>query len=471
MGQGRSILKNSAIYALGNFCSKILAFALLPLYTFYLTKEEFGTYDLFIVSINLLAPIISIQISEAVYRWLIEEKQDKKKQDAIIFNGLLIVTTVFVFFYFIFLFVTSYVVELNYSGYFSILLLVNLYVPFFQKVLRGLDKNLIFAISGVLNTLFLLILNLLFLSQFNLKIESLFLASIISNIIVLGYIFSKIDLKSLIDFKHFNKTEINEMIRYSLPLVPNSVSWWLINASDKYFILLLINVEANGVFAISTRFAAIIMIANSIFLMAWQDHGLGVKNSEKNTLFFSKLFNTFITFEMTSVIFLISIAPYLIEYLIDPLFIDAWKYLPLLFIGIAFSAFSAYLNVGYKKMKKTKSILTTTLAGGLVNLVISISLIKEIGLYAPALGTFISFLVVYLLRKKQTNSFFKIEVNNQKFIFFVVTALVFAFLINIDNLYLRCSLIITSLTVFFISNKTLINQIWRIFTQKFLKSN
>lgn len=458
MNQGKSIIKNTLIYAIGNFGSKILAFMLLPLYSFYLSKDEFGVYDLFIVTINLLAPLITLQISDATYRWLIDSNKDKSKQVNIIFNGFFIITIISFIFYFIY-FILIQFITIQYYGYFAILLATNLYIPFFQKVLRGLGKNINFAISGIIYTFFLLTLNIIFLTVLNLKIESLFLASIISNTIVLIYILNKINIKTIFLIKNLDKEELKEMIKYSLPLVPNSISWWLINASDKYLILYFISVEANGVYAISTRFPSILMLLNSIFLMAWQDHGLKAKDNNKNSIFFSNLFNKFIVLEMTLVIFLISISPYLIKYLIAPKFIEAWKYLPLLFIGTAFSSFSAYIGVGYQRAKKTKGIFITSVIGGITNLTISLLFLNFIGLYAPALGTVISFLTVYLIRKKQTNSFFKIDVNNYIFLFLFSLSIAYAILINYDNFYIRLLLLITSILLILILNKNLIKQL------------
>lgn len=468
-GESKILLKNTLIYAIGNFGSKILAFLLLPLYSFYLTKSEFGTYDVFIVTISLLAPLLTIQISDATYRWLLEKKQDIKYQSKVISSGLTVILLLSSVFYFSFFIILYFYFNFKYSGYFSILLFLNLLLPFFQKTLRGIGDNMTYAISGIIFTFLILTLNLLFLSSFNLKVESLFIASIISNIIVLIYILYKIKFIRIINLKRVDLVLIKEMIIYSLPLVPNSISWWLINASDKYLILLFINIEANGIYAISTRFPSILMLLNSIFIMAWQDYGISASGKEKNTIYFSKIFNDFIVLVLTSVIVLISLSPFLIKYLINSKFYEAWKYLPLLFIGTAFSAFSAYLGVLYQREKKTKELLTTSLIGGMINVIISFSLINKIGLFAPALGTFISFLAIYIIRKMQTKKFFQLEVNNFNLIGLTFISLIFTFLLYQENIYINVLLITSSLIIFIYFNKLLINSLFSLLKIKVLK--
>jgi len=469
MGQGKSILKNTLIYAVGNFGSKALTFLLLPLYSFYLTKDEFGTYDLIIVSINLLAPMITLQTSEAIYRWLIDAKEDYHKQSKVIFNGFVIVTFIALIFYIVY-FLASLFIDFEYTGYFALMLLFSCYLPLFQKILRGLGKVKTFAISGIVYTLLFLMFTIVFLLYFKLGLESLLLASIVAGSITILFVIGKLDLKGVFSKQHFERQEIESMIKYSLPLVPNSVSWWLINAADKYLIVILLNIQANGIYAVSTRFPAVITLVNSIFLLAWQDHGIGAKEDRSNAMFFSKLFDKFITLELTLVLFLISISQYLVKYLIDPIYYEAWKYLPFLFIGVAFQAFSSFVGVGYQRAKKTRSIFTTSLVGGVLNILISLILLKHIGLFAPALGTFVSFLVMYTMRKYQTNKFFRIEVNNSKLIGLTGVALVFAFLVLLNNDYLNIALICISLFSVFILNKKLISELAVILRNQIVKT-
>ena len=64
------LVKNTIIYTISNFGSKVLTFLIVPLYTYYLTTEEFGTYDTIISFMNLLTPICILAIHEGLLRWL-----------------------------------------------------------------------------------------------------------------------------------------------------------------------------------------------------------------------------------------------------------------------------------------------------------------------------------------------------------------------------------------------------------------
>lgn len=470
MDKSKKILKNTFIYAIGNFGSKALTFLLLPLYSYYLTKGEFGTYDLFIVTIGLLAPLISLQTSDSVYRWLIEADGDNEKQSKILFNGFLIIivtATIFLIVYFILInFITF-----QYSGYFVLLLVNNLFLPFFQKILRGMGENKKYAISGLINTLLILMSNILFLFYFNLKLESLFLATIISGVITIVYINFYINIKKSFSLKYFDKDEIRNMVRYSLPLVPNYISWWLINASDKYFILIFLSIELNGIYAVSTRLASVLMLINSVFLMAWQDYSISNTETEENSVFNSRIFNMFVKLELTIVIFLISISQILVKYLIDSVYFESWKYIPFLFIGASFSAFSAFIGAGYQRNKRTKGILVTSLIGGVFNLTFSLLFIKQIGLYAPSLATLLSFFIVYLLRKFGSNKFFVISVDNVTLILLTALAIIYSYLVTIEILFLNTTLILFSIFLLFYLNKSIAIKLIRYVMEQFSGRN
>jgi O-antigen/teichoic acid export membrane protein len=459
MNQSKNLFKNTLIYAIGNFGSRILAFILLPLYSYYLNAKDFGVYDLVIATITLLVPFITLQISDAVYRWLLEAKENDPKRSITISSGFFLLVLLSIVFCLVY-YIVSIFIKYEYGNYFALVVLFSCYLPFFQQTVRGLGNNKLYAMSGIINTLFTLILNICFLVFLKFGLISLFIASIISNIITIIFIGISIKVYHLISWRHVQKCEIKNMLSYSWPLIPNTISWWLINVADKYIILYILGIEANGIYAVSARFPAIISLLNSIFIMAWQDHGITTNNSPEAKAFFSRIFDRFITFELTFVIFLISLSPYLVRYFINFKFYDSYKYMPLLYIGVAYSSFAAYMGVGYQKAKQTKNILKTSIIGGLINISISLFLLSYIGLYAPALGTFVSFLVIYLIRKFQTNKFFYIEVNNKKLAILTCIALIYPVQYFLLNKVYSLIFVLIALIIFVFYNKEAIFKVF-----------
>ena len=85
----KSLVKNTLILSLGTSFPKVMSFITLPLLTAYLTKAEYGTYDLITVLTMFLLPIATLQIHTGAFRYLIENRNNKKTSDQIITNTLL----------------------------------------------------------------------------------------------------------------------------------------------------------------------------------------------------------------------------------------------------------------------------------------------------------------------------------------------------------------------------------------------
>ena len=81
MNQKKELIKNTLIISLGKFSTRIVSFILLPLYTALLSKSEYGSYDLLNTISIFLIPLITLQLEEAMFRFLIDAKNsgDKKK--------------------------------------------------------------------------------------------------------------------------------------------------------------------------------------------------------------------------------------------------------------------------------------------------------------------------------------------------------------------------------------------------------
>jgi O-antigen/teichoic acid export membrane protein len=407
--RSKSLLKETIIYSIGNFGSKVLSFLLLPIYTFFLSKEDLGNYDILLTTVGLFVPMVSLQISDAVYRWIINsDKSEEKFIKKAISNGFFL--TVFSFLFFLFLF-GFYICNFAFKDgiYFILILFVSCFLPFLQQTLRGLGRTKFYSLIGIQTSLLVLLSNVVFVYFLNWGLAGVYLANIVAFAIsiVTILIFGKIG--SVISYKFISIHEMREMLRYTLPLVPNLMSWWIINSSSKFLILYYLGVEYNGIYAVSSRFPSILMIVNSVFLMAFQDHVLS--DSKQDTQSLNLLFNRFIKIELSLVLFFSVISPFIIKITVSPEYYEAWKFMPLLYLGAGLSAISAYVGFAYMITKNTVGVTITTFVGALVNIIFSYFFIDYMGLYACALGLVLSYFIVIILRIKQVRQIVKFQIN------------------------------------------------------------
>ena len=247
MGKYKYLLKNIGLVTINNFTSKILAFLLVPLYTNVLSTAEYGTYDLYTTTAFLLIPILSVDIAEALVRFLLDENVDEKEVFTISIRYYIracLICLVLVIANKIFNIVPMFNQYVWYFfGYFVLCMLSDI----MNQFTRGKEQLVDMAIAGILNSIMTIVLNILFLLYLHWGLEGYFLASNIS--FATSSIFLMIRTKAwkYIKYSPINKNTSREMRQYSMPLILNNIAWWINNVSDRYIVIWLCGVAANGI--------------------------------------------------------------------------------------------------------------------------------------------------------------------------------------------------------------------------------
>ncbi|MFC0321968.1 oligosaccharide flippase family protein [Gallibacterium melopsittaci] len=454
---GDKLLKNTLIYSIGSFGSKILSFLLLPLFSLYLSTVEMGQYDLILTFTMLVTPVVTLQLSDAIYRWLISDEKTPGSEANVISTALLI----FAFASLLLLVVAATINYFYPQPYFVetlVLLLISSLFYILQQALRGLGLTKQFALSGILYSFLLLLFSVAALWWFSDKLFAVLAGMIVANGIVTLIILFHWKISRYLAWKKIDRKLIKPMLVYSLPLVPNAVSWWLMTMANKYIIFQQIDTAANGIYAVSSRLPSILMIVFSLFLLAWQDVILKNDQADYREVT-AATFAQLAKFMFSIGLIFISISEPLIHYLFASTFYSAWQYMPLLVLATVFTSFCAFLGTAYQQKKNTLKILTTTLLGAVINIAISFSLMAKIGLFAAALGTLASFMLVFFIRQRDVKSFYPVHLAWQSFWFPLGLSFAYCYLVNLNQFSINLILLVAAIVLFFILNWQLISKI------------
>jgi len=170
------VLSNTFVFALGNIASKFLQFLLVPFYTRVMTGEEFGTVDLLQAAVSLLLPISVLSIFEGVFRFAMEKDCDRSQ--------VLSVGLVFTVLGSAVMCLVGLIVQRFLNPVFVWLVIANTAAnalwTLFSQYTKAIGKSVLFSVSSVLMTLFVLILNILFLVVFHMGVEGYMLGYTLS---------------------------------------------------------------------------------------------------------------------------------------------------------------------------------------------------------------------------------------------------------------------------------------------------
>ena len=212
----RELLSNSLIYIIGNIMTKGLSIVLLPIYTKYITAEDYGLFDLIFIASNIVNILLTFEISIAIARFYQSSSDiDRREYVSTAFIFILFTYTCFLTFA---LFFSKELTLLIFNGnnfeYFSLacfVIFTNGIFYFIQGILKWEIKPLHNIITSVVNALCIAIIAIpLLLCGF--ELFSLLIAQILANAtsIILAFYYSRNNYSML-----FNFCKFKELIKFS----------------------------------------------------------------------------------------------------------------------------------------------------------------------------------------------------------------------------------------------------------------
>ena len=449
MSKGKQLFKNTIIVTIGKISTQLITFLLLPVYTAVLTKEEYGVVDLLNTLVGLFLPIVTLQIEQGLFRYLIDYRKEKEKQIEIITTVVRFIIIQAISYMLVFILIGSFIKN-EYKYFLALNLIVSMFVTIFLQICRGLGDNKRYAIGSFISGSLTVILNVIFIVIFNLGAYGMLSASIIANLICIIYIFFSEKLYGFIEFKRYKSNIMREIVKYSIPLVPNMVSWWIVDASDRTIISMILGIGKNGIYSASNKFTNVFSSLYSVFNLTWTESASININLPDKDEFFSKILDITIRFFGSLVILIITFMPFVFSILINENFKEAYYQIPILMIGGMFNVLVSFIGSIYVAKKITKEIAKTSVIAAVINLSINVLFIKQIGLYAASISTLIAYFSMFIYRFIDSRKYIKFTVN-KKLIYTMIFFLVCSTIIYYEGstkLRILNSIIITIYAVF-----------------------
>lgn len=289
MSHKSQLVKNTLLIAIGKFSTQVLSYVLLPLFTARMAVEEYGTYDLACTLSVFLAPVITLLMEESMFRFLIDAKTEKEKKDII---SQTIVYTVIGILVFIPLALIYFNVFSKYPASFGYIFIVfiisDIAILVSSALARGLSEIKLYSITNFILGTTTLLITIFMLLNFP-SAEGLLIANTIANIITSIIVFWKLKINLYVGKP--NRRIMKQMVKYSIPLVPNSISWSIINMSDRIIITQLISAGANGIYAMASKFPSIINVLYGYFYTAWKESAAKIIKEENRDEYYNSIYH------------------------------------------------------------------------------------------------------------------------------------------------------------------------------------
>lgn len=451
MNRKNELLKNSIIIGIGNIFTKSISFLLVPLFTLWLTTKEYGNYDLLYSYVSLIVPAITLQLEQANLRYTLDNKANGPRYFhisaiVVVINSLIIGI--------VFGFICSFEHHAAFT-FCSITYALQIYTT---EYLRGCNELKQYSIANIFCGLCTILFSFALVRICDFGVSGLLIAFGLSCLLTSIVIFTQKKLYHHIwkDLQGEGWITLKLLLAYSLPLLPNAISWWVTNVSDRTMIRIFMGNHYNGLYAVSCKIPSLITVFYGIFNLAWQQSAiLSAKDDlEERKKFYGSIFRNLSIFLFSGAFVVISATPVLYRLFLKPEYMEGMTVVPILIWATVLLNLAQFLGGILLGYKDTKTNGSTTVIAAIANLAIDFILIQKIGLYAAAGSTLVSYFIMMILRMSKLKSLFHMK----KIIFSTVIGslaliIVSILMITVKSFFLQWIILLIMILIFFYLNR------------------
>lgn len=409
----KELLSNTFLFAIANMGSKILVFLMVPLYTAILSTEEYGISDMVHTTAQMLMPVLTGMIADSVLRFCFLQDVDNRKVFSIGVKLILLGFPVCIVLSIVFLYIPFFESIGSYVLFIPIVYLSQSVINLFHKFARGIDEVKTSAFAGLLSTCLVIVANLLFLVVFKWGVIGYLLAYSLADFVSAYYIAHK--CRAVAYWTRSNdKVLFRQMTSYSLPLIPNQISWWALSSINRYIMLAWLGVEAVGIYSATLRIPTILTVLSDIFAQAWLLSALKDYGSEESKRFISSMHSKYFSLLIIITALIIILSHPLASLLLSGEFSSFWWVAPFLFISVFWGALVGFLGSIFSAERKNTMQFVSTIIGAIISIVITLVFLKKYGVIVVAVATWAGFYVIWLIRRLSVNKYIHLETSTFK---------------------------------------------------------
>lgn len=463
---------NTFFVFIGNVGPRLISFVLMPFYTFWLSKEDFGIQDIMSIYAVLIIPYVTLGLYEAIF---VYPKGKNKILQSKYFTSVILVVSFLIVLCVLFLsfLPVSWSCVIfsdklhDYIPLLAFMIAINSFQRILQSFTRGIDKMRVFSITGVVYALVMTLLALFLIPVLGLK--GYWIALLTAEFISCLYVVVAIRAWTYITFNELNFSYIKELLAFSIPLIPNATMWWIINSINRPILISTVGLDGVGLFSIAGKFPSILSLLFGIFFSAFQISALEEFGKDSYSRFYNNVFRIVLFVQVCIMFLLMLLGQLIFDIMIDEKFHDAVYYLPILCLGVIISNIAAYVGVTFTVLKRTKVFLYSAILAACVALIANFLLIPSIGIMGACLSIVLSQLVMIIYRWFKSSPF--VDFVNKPYLVILIVNIMAALLIYylIENLLAKQLVVLTLFIVFIYLNKDVLNSLAIIMNKTLMK--
>lgn len=403
--RARELIRNTGIFAIGSLSTKLLSLLMVPLYTTVLSTADYGTVDVIGTFTGLLAPLVTLSVYDAVFRWALDDANDASTAFS---NALVVWASSMLIFSSICVGLAA--LGVAHIGCFWFMVVLGSLGAICSSLVRGLGYVKLFTVAGIVSSVVFMTLNLVFLLQLELGLTGYLLASAISAAVSVLVVALGAQVWQYWQVTVVRPARMQQLLVYSLPLVPNALSWWGVASANRVVLLTFAGVAANGLYAVANKLPSLINLVYGAFLQSWQMAAVKSYDDQDAGAYYTKTFDIVARLQLLMVMALLCVTQFVFATWIAPTYWQAWQAVPGLLLTVVYTNMSAMVGATYLAAKRTRGLFLTTVYGAVISIGLSVVSVPFLGIIGASLASCVGFAAVLGIRLYETRRFVGIRV-------------------------------------------------------------
>jgi O-antigen/teichoic acid export membrane protein len=400
----------------------IVAFLMLPVYSRYLTPEDYGVVAL-VLSLQAFLPLImTLQMHSSISRFYFDYKDNKIRLRTFISTLTLLTFIVSTIILALVLFNYKEIISFIFPktiGYDKLFLLgiltayITVFNSIFAALIRVQQKAKLFMKVSIFLFFTSLVINILEVIIYERGAQGVIESALITTLISL-FVYAFLVKKLFI--LQFNFNMLLEPLKYSIPLIPHSLSGLIFMYSDRIILEMYTALSAIGLYMFADRISMIFKILVNEFNNAFspffnekskQSKEEAIKEVQNISLIFIYIISMLIVF-----VALFSVE--LVYFLLDEKYFNTWIMIPLLSSSYIFRSLYCFSSSGLFFEKQTGKVAIITIVSGLTNIGLNLWLIPIYGLIVAIYTKIFSYFLTFFMAELMSYKVYYLQLNMKK---------------------------------------------------------
>lgn len=446
----KRLISNSSWTLLGNTGAKLIGFILLPFYTKWLGTEGYGLSDLITTYSNFLIGFITLCLSDSLL--IFAKGKERSLQSGYFSTALNFALLMSAVWAVVFYGVKTYLGDIPALGTFAnhAFMIFGVVISTFlqsysQQFLLSIDKVRLYSVTGLLLTALTFVLSFILIPKYG--IEGYIWSFILSNL--LTSLFSFIIAGSYRYFRpaFIDRSMLREMLAYSIPLIPNVVMWWFVNSLNRPLMEHHLGLSNIGIYAVANKFPGTLTMLYSMIMVAFSVSVLEEYDKPSFGQFYKRTYRTMFSLVVLAAVVLMCFSKLIITLFAAPEFIEAWKYMNIMIIGVVLSCMSSYFGTIFGPVKKSKYFFYSSIWGAIGSIALNFILIPKFGLYGASIAMIFSFGIMALSRYIYSLKFVKVSLSKISLLYVALLVTSAVLMIFFDSLYIHISIVLIAFLI------------------------